>query len=384
MNSRKKDSERGCLEKAILEGKKSRGATQCICALLDGPEIERKFIERPDFVKQVKAHSMHFVIGIEHFRVDHSSMKKTDGSIASTGIMYQKDLRIMKDKYHNNAVDLEQLPSEATREILDIAAKQAIRTQYLTYDKFLESFKYSMEKHLKKVDIYKKNIQEIATHRCIKICFLIEIYTEFSNLILNDKRGAHKNITGLMPLFGDIIRLLEGVDKQQVQYIVLQLNSTEYTDKSGIIAFSTGNIKKQLEKQNIPVYEYAGDDCLLKNFQTPCKNIKIEPSFSIDDGKLNAVFNYSGRHLSDEQKLEFIYYAAKRALYANRKNMNYATTMPVQMFLEVCGEYIYGWRSLSKNAPWRVWPIMRPFSQYGIEKKMKEFERKWGLMGDQP
>jgi hypothetical protein len=381
MTTNKKDQELQCLQRVIEAGKKSRGYTKRIIGMLNGEDVHRTDDERPDFVKFALNTNggATTVIGIEHFRVDHYSLQKTDGKVASKGAPHEKDMRNVYERWHQQIADTNEVPTDAISDIADLIAKRLCMKKGATYGDFLESFSYSLSKHLNNVDAYRQNIRKL-THEKIEIALLIEVHTEFSELYLNDEKEARKNTSSVMPMFADIVNILESIDTQKVNYIILCLGTMASGDKVDVRAFRTGDIRKQLERQHIKIYEYAGEDYLLAGFQPMHKDISVTPSITPNSDGFDINIRLSLKDLSDELLLDLVHYAAKRAHHAITNRIPYITTLRVQMFMETFAEDLLDWENVPDDEEgWRVRPVLQQFNFNVTEQRMNDFALRWGL-----
>lgn len=138
-------------------------------------------------------------------------------------------------------------------------ANQLIRLEGATYHSFIDSFKYSLEKHLSSVSVYRQNLMKYATSgERIKLAFLIEIHTEMGRLFLNDKKGTRRNNNGNLPIFQDIVDVLEEIDTKKVDYIILCMGDTLYTSREKLLHYILEILKNSLKEEeflfmNLPV-----------------------------------------------------------------------------------------------------------------------------------
>lgn len=237
-----------------------------------------------------------------------------------------------------------------------------------------------MEQHIKSFDVYRRNLAKLAGKEYnIELTLLIEIHMEFKNLYLNDKNGTSKLSFGQFPIFGDIVRILEGkVDKRKVDYIVLCLGDTLYNDNIKVIAFRTGNIRKNIERQGERVYEYAGEDILLSNFEPMRRNVHITPQCVFENDQVNMKFEYLAEELDEKQRLEFIFYAFKRAYDLKQKGYHYATTVGVQMLMECMEDLVMGWKLPKQDEEtWKVEPIFSQLALVELGRRIEDFEKRW-------
>lgn len=161
-----KKAEIECLERAIRFGKKQHGKSREIVVYLDGTDISRDDEERPDFVKNCTVNGKSgsgAVVGIEHFCIDHLSIKKNDGKIASKGAVQRKDEKKIFDKWQNKILSTDAVPDEAINDIINLVATQLEKRKEATYGDFLQAFKYSLNNHLEKVDEYRSNLSKISS-----------------------------------------------------------------------------------------------------------------------------------------------------------------------------------------------------------------------------
>lgn len=390
MSIDKKGTELECLTSTIRLGKKQRGITKQIIDCLDGDDVEREFEERPDFIRIHHARDKSqtdTLIGIEHFRVDHLSKKKQNGNVASTGAMYPKEVQRVFDKWQgkmNSYSSEDQIPEEiiagAVSDITDACANQITRYENSSYWSFIDSFHYSLNKHLERSIEYKKNIQLCNKRdaKSVKLALLIEVHTEFSHLFLNDNKGTRRNTTGVMPMFSDIVRLLEDIDKRQVDYIILSLYSYKTMDGPvKIIALRTGNIYKQLCKTNTKTYDYAGEEYLLKNAQNMHTDVKAKPTWNLENGKIHFTLDLNFNDIAGNDRLGLISYGVLLAQQAAKRGGNYATTLGVQMFLDVYSDYFLGWQKSADGKLLLNKPIFGPVKQEELLEKQTVFQNQW-------
>ena len=135
MENKKKNIEEKCLEQALKAGLKDRGETKRILQELVGEEIERLNTERPDFIKRHFSKSKcekDTIVGIEHFRADHLSVLKQNGDIGSSGIVFEKDVYKLYDKWHVPVQNGEAFSEKMLEEIGQTMADQLIRLERAT------------------------------------------------------------------------------------------------------------------------------------------------------------------------------------------------------------------------------------------------------------
>lgn len=372
-----------CFQRAVDVALKRRGETKRIMKYLAGEDIHREEEERPDIVKVCRTGGRgqkDNIVGIEHFRVDHLSLKKKNDKIASTGVATERDVHRIFNTWHQEVTETNEVPEEAVMEIFRGVSDQIERMEKATYHTYIAAFEYSLEQHLRSIDIYRKNLSKIAGRKYnTQLALFIEIHMEFNNLYLNEKSGNAKSSKGQFPMFGEIVRMLEKrIDKKKVDYIVFCMGNTLYNEHINVIAVRTGNIAKNLERQGVRIYEYAGEDILLSDFQSVHRNIKVTPQCTFKEERVDVNFQYVADILNENQQLQLMFYSFKRAWQLKRCGYHYATTVGVQMLMEIFGDFVIGWKKAdSDKTSWKVEPILSPLAFNDWEKRMDEFEKRW-------
>lgn len=126
----KHNKEMRCFQRAVQTALKKRGETKRILKYLNGNDVIREEEERPDIVKLCKSDlrgQRNTIVGIEHFRVDQLSIKKNDGKIASTGIVTEKNIWNIFNKWHDEVTESDKVPDAAVNDITRVVAEQIQR-----------------------------------------------------------------------------------------------------------------------------------------------------------------------------------------------------------------------------------------------------------------
>ena len=305
--AKKKERESQCLNKAVKLGLMQHGKSLRIIQRLASPDFDDCDHERPDFIKLYKDPSSaksSTVVGIEQFRVDRMSLLTKDNKVASVGIVAHKDVEKLFNKYHETALHGD-IPESAFDDIGQYVSKYAQNQERSSYHTLLESFKYSLNLHLNSVDQYRKNLLSISNGKYpIELVFLIEIHADFYGLYRADDRGIGKQEDNLMPIFEEMVQFMEeNIDSKKVNYVVLCIENGLGCGDCKVIAFSTKNIRKELVRQRIRVYEYAGEDLQYPKFEALDKEVPIESRYdTTEDGanihlripKDDAIERYNG------------------------------------------------------------------------------------------
>ena len=383
MNLDKKNNELLCLERVIKEKESLHVESQQIINKISGNEFERKNTERPDFVRYCPPASKHekgTLIGIEHFRVDRLSLQKKDGRVASTGIATEKAVHKIYEQWHVEVTTSEMIPEGAISDIANLVAAQMQKEERSSYNTFFKSFEYSLNKHLESVDVYRMNLRELSEGKYnTELALLIEIHSEFRNLFLNNQRGTYREMNNFLPVFEDMVRLMEEkVDCNKIDYIILCMGGTIHTDKLKVIAIRTEDIRKQLERQNIVIYEYAGEDLIFTDFNVTQRKVRNEPDYRIDGDKISFVIEHTDEELNEQFRLDAMFYSLKKALEYRKQGKNFVATYGIQMMLEVLGDYVVGWQQDNQ----RIQPIIKPILGDDLIYRMSVFDKKWYLQRD--
>lgn len=375
-----KSDELTCLNLAISECTKQRGISKKIGLLLAGQNIERVDNERPDFLRYCKSNrkkEKDIVIGIEHFRVDHYSIELSQQRVGSSGIVYEKKLKTVFDTWKPHIDESKQIPDGALSDISNLIGQGlALRIQ-ATYNAFIESFKYSLNKHIRSIDYYHSIIDNYAKNKDKKFAFLIEIHSDFCKLFFHDKNGVHYG-ENTVPLFDELIRILEKVDSRKVNYLILCFGNTVYNKNPKVIAVPTVNLRNQLAKQHIPVYYYAGDDICLSGFQTPRLDLKSTSEYKRNGDNIDFGVTIESKDIKDETKLEMVISAYKYIKAIECQKKNFATTNLVEMFYQVYDEYCAPFANMKVEDIVKFIPIITISNKDNIELKFEKFKKDWG------
>lgn len=376
----KKSDELKCLNYAIEKCNTQHGMTKKIAQLLSGQDIDRDIDERPDFVRlsKMKDTGNNIVIGIEHFRVDHYSEKMKKQRVSSLGVQDEKRMHELHNTWKPQISEDEDIPEGVIVSMSSILAQLLTHQMQSSYNAFIEAFKYSLSKHLDSVDGYHSVLNKYAGNSDKPLAFLIEIHSDFRRLFFHDKRGIHYG-ESTIPLFEDIVKMLENIDSRKVHYLILCFGSTVYNDNTKVIAVPTRNLRKQLAKLNIPVYEYAGHDIFLKGFQTPFVDFNVSPSYERKEDKINFYMTVESRDISDEKKLEMIVNMYRYIKQIEQNNLNFATTNLVEMIYYLYDEYLPKSKNLSTDSIINLIRFIAFKNSKEINRKFVEFKRKCGI-----
>lgn len=373
----KKNSERKCLEQALKYGlTEENEETKRILRLCELSDIVNA--ECPDFIGVNKDKSL--MLGIEHFRIDEFVTEKSDGRMASTGVMYKKEIETLYSKWKKPILSLEEIPIKAVEDIMQVVQNQLERKYFGNYNGFISSFAYVLNKHMKHLDDYwnKLRIERqnlVGNDECaIKMVFFLEIYTDFQEMYLNQYNSFKKNDSGLMPFFESVITLLEEVPKNKVQYFIFYLK--DYSgEKSKVIAFDNSDLKRSIRKQKIKVYKYVGSDYGLKTFGKLYEKIGIDAVYEKANDRIDMNFEINHKFLEPPKFQQLVFGSMKLAWETKNEGRAFACDVLIQSLLYIYGDHVIGWKSvIGENGVCK--PIIRPMEKKMIEKRSHEFDEK--------
>ncbi|MFI3603957.1 hypothetical protein [Vagococcus fluvialis] len=347
----KKEEELYCLNKAIELGMKKQGITKRIITKLNGEFVKRDLEERPDFVRYLCSTTKQneTIVGIEHFRVDHLSLQKKNGSVASTGIMFDKESQYVYEKWREKINEHPDATVSAAKDIQNLVWEQFKRVKQTNYKTFIKSFEYSLAKHIDNVEGYRKELTKLSLGRKTELAFLIEVHSEFTGKFYNDENGVKKSNIGIMPMFSEVVDILERIDDKKVDYIILLLNESKINENSDVIAFKTGNISNQLKKQKKNQYQYIGMDYFEEAFIKVNNNLENNNEISINNNEITMNFEYNNQEIDEQKKIDILLNCCKLIENCKKENHNFIADLPVQMFYEILGDSIKVNRKLNRD-----------------------------------
>lgn len=311
-----KNIEKNCINKALKYSKSQHGKSKRIINMLNGIV---KDSERPDFIAETTdINGEQIILGIEHFQVDGVCIKKKNGKYAGTEQKRLKDTQAVFDKYKDQVGDNNYLSEEtfncATNEILKIVNKAVEYSFNATYRDFVKMFEEKLTSHAKSIDVYYDTINKHCDGlKNSKLMFLIDVVGNFNGLFLNSNNKVNQITIDEIPLFSDIVNLLDTIVGNKIDYIVLCLGNG---DKTKVIALDAKNILGELKKQNIKVYEYFCYDYLLP-FMTQSRCSYEIAEMNKEEVKVN--FECTGKQLNTETLIILCYYCYYFCYQARRK-----------------------------------------------------------------
>lgn len=378
----RKEPEIECLERVLKCSKSQHGKSRKIIDLLNGVDVERIFEERPDFVKKVTDKSGEIlIVGIEHFQVDGLSLKNKRGKFAGVNEKTNKDLHSIYDKYRDGIINdnnIEML-DKSMEELTALVSNKLKYSESKTYRQFICNFKEKLENHLKSLDAYTATLESYNTENLNKkMVLLIEIRNEFCKMFINDKNGTRLIKNKEVPLFSDVVDLLDTIDSKKVDYIILCLGGSN-ENASKIIAIGTENIRQNLKKQNVKVYDYYSYDAFLPEDALSWENLSVVPEITKEAHTYKVNFSYNGNRLSYEIITDLSLYCYYLAYYARYNKKNFVTNSIVQMLLDVYSKYLKGWKFPKNKGDWKIKPVFEIDDMDCFNEEIDAFEATWEL-----
>lgn len=376
-----KSEELRCLNIAIEKCLKQHGDSKQIAKLLSGEDVTRTTDERPDFVRYCPPQNKNekgVVIGIEHFSVDHYSKELKGNRVGSFGKEYEKNIKKTVDTWQEAVDNSVEIPNGALTEVGNLLAKRMELHIQSSYNSFIETFRYSLNKHIQSVDKYYSLINDCFKECDHRLAFLIEIHSDFRSVFFYDKKGVHFK-QNTVPMFDDIVVLLESVDYKKVQYIIMCFEGIAFDNKVEVIAVKTRNIRHQLEKRGIDIYKYIGDDMFFEGFQPPIADVKA--NVQVEKGNKEYTFNMSlcSRSIVPQQKMELVMYSYRMAHILNLKKQAFATTICVELFLDLYDEYFDMLFNINNEPNIDIPLLITQVNKEMFDAKYKEFKERWSF-----
>lgn len=387
-----KNQELHCLQSAIEAKKLQKGESRKILELLTGESVYRTLEERPDFVRRIspqKGETEGILLGIEHFRVDHLAIKKQSKKskksqsfqIAAVTPVLDKKKCAIYEKWNNcldsNGMLPERFVEEASQEFFDLAAERMQKVVRANYRSLLASLQQNLETHVNNIPAYRENLKKIAQPgEKIQIALLIDLYAEFFSLMKFDNRGIRACKIGEVPLFQEIVALIEQiVDKSAVDYVILCLNSSIIEKPPKVYAFHASNIERQIQKRHLKLYEYLAMDLLFEAFNGrpyEIANYSFSPIVRDNQSKeIRITYSCEVSSIEEETFLTIAYYTAWRILEYEAHKKNFCASLSDLAFAHAIAPEISTWMKVP-GSTWEVRPIFKTLNSNDRATRIKE------------
>ena len=243
-DTKKEEAEEQCFKLALDAARRRGGGTYKIMSYLNGQNIDtRAKKDRPDLIRLcTNAKHEEVVVGIEHFCVNQM-VKRVGDRYKSVGKELRGHIDATYEKGHTELETTGEVSDDLCHKLLEESVLLAQQANTPQYRGFLEAFRISLEKHLRKAGEYRANIQKFAGQKKIQLAFIIEVETAFTQLFLNNGRKTFIDETGLLPMTSDIVNILSSIPSDQVDYIILYFTSAAFkpdTNNRSLYVFRYG------------------------------------------------------------------------------------------------------------------------------------------------
>lgn len=366
-----KQVEQSCIKKLFDIERQSRGRVRKFINKLS--KMECIDFERPDFIFRDNEGNY---IGLEHFMVDHLSQLNSNGKVASNGVLSRKKMSEYIPKWIGDNAPEDKEMIIALEEYGKLVSN-CLPTFFATvYGNYIAAFHYSLTNHVKNIDVYRNNIKNKfkVKNDKIKIGLLIEVYAEFNDLYLIDKRGTHKNSNGFIPMFEEIVKILETVPTKDIDFIIL------FMGQKKVYIVRPNHIRCDMQRQNIKIYDYASEDYAMPSFTPILKDLKIDSTIEAKNDSFNFNFKCSFHHPDEGTILKLVLYAFCRAVLAKQNGKNFACSISILRLVEVYLKYVVGWKEhVDEEGINYFEPIFRFDSEGKLRQEEEDFDVKWGV-----
>ena len=383
MNNQKKAKEEQSLREVLEFARKKQGRTHRILHELAGEIVEREDNERPDFILRVKPKSKHDqgkLIGIEHFVIDQFAFKNKRGVMESSSKKDANKVQKVRNKYGDLSNASDQIVDDAFSELVRVICGSMATKLQSGYNGLIDSFSQAVTQHINQVPSYYKQIDKLAKKEKKELCFLIDCICDFSELYLVKGDKVDQCIQGYLPLYDDIIQILETLSRRGVQYVILAMRAPFTERLTEVLALPTKNIRVECKRQNIEVYRYVAKDRLLTENYAELKDVKVNCQIARKGAQFNTKFTVEACAINAEFMEKLVNNAVYCAWWAKEHGESYVADRVVLVAMETLARYIVRWEQGKGENSWVFNPIygMMP-SQKILYQQVEEAKRKYGF-----
>ena len=213
------------------------------------------------------------------------------------------------------------------------------------------------------------NINSLSKGRfSVKLAFLIEIYSDFRRSYLTAHGSTKLADTTFIPIFEDVVHMLENIDDKKVQYIVLCFNTPIPGERTKVVALNTVNLRKQIERQHLLIYNYAGELCNQRFAE-------ISPAFTREGDIINFEMTAAIRQTDMDSQMQLIIPAFLDALTFEVDKKPYLTTPTVQLMMELFGDYYIRYGNFRSNNAKDLWRYIMMIDGDKIQKRWEKLQK---------
>lgn len=383
MNEQKKAKEEKSLREVFEFARKKQGRTHRILHDLSGEIIEREDSERPDFILRVKPKSKHDLgklIGVEHFVVDQFAFRNKKGIMESSSKKDAHNAQRVRNKYGDLSDAPKQKVNDAFSELMQVMCGSIEMKLQSGYNGLIDSFSQAVTQHVKQVSSYYKQIEEFAEKEKKELCFFIECICDFSELYLVTENNVKQCKQGYLPIYDDIIKILEPLYRQGIQYVIIAMRAP-FTEKlTEVLAFPTKAIRAECGRQNIEVYQYAAKDRLLTENYAVLKDVKVGCQINREGAQFNTKYTVKANALSEEFLKKIVNNAVYCAYWAKAHGKSYVADRVVLVTMETLARYVVRWEQGTGENSWVFNPVYGKLPPREIlNQQVEEAKRKYGF-----
>ena len=381
--SDQKEKEEKSLREVFEFARKKRGRSHRILHDLEGEVVEREDNERPDFILRVKPKSKHDfgkLIGVEHFVVDQFAFKNKKGVLESSSKKDAHKVQRVWSKYGDLSNVSDQIVDDAFSELVRVICGSMATKLQSGYNGLIDSFSQAVTQHINQVPSYYKQIDKLAKKEKKELCFLIDCICDFSELYLVKGDKVDQCIQGYLPLYDDIIQILETLSRRGVQYVILAMR-TPFTERLiEVLALPTKNIRVECKRQNIEVYRYVAKDRLLTENYAALKDVKVDCKITRAEELFNTKYTVEGRAINPSLMNKLVNNAVYCACWAKAHGESFVADRVVLVTMETLARYIVRWEQGTGENAWIFNPIYGRLPPLEIlSKQVEEAKRKYGF-----
>lgn len=374
----KKIEEIETLNRCIKLGLKQGGLSKRIVNTIKGEDFQRRFDERPDFIKVYQPQHKHakpILIGIEHFMVDQQSQKKGESYRSSRRENKSKIDKIYK-RYKDKVQDDEHELNQAFEELSNEIPRTAKTLLDSSYDSYFDHFKYVLCNHCQSFDEYSRNLKLCAGSKYdYQLALLIEVNSHFTNYFLYDDKGISFSKEPIVPLFTEVVDLIKETCSQKISFIIFDFEYFGFPDMHDVIAVRPKTIEEDIRKQGYRLYEYVNTDSDVKASIEDIRYVTDNDNYILQT-KTNVSFE------SQDRVLKNIFADVFKITELKRNNLNYVTKETQQFFIEELMPYVDSWKVDSEDED-AIIPIFNKklldIMGDSIIKRSEEFDHRWNL-----
>lgn len=383
MNEQKKAKEEKSLREVFEFARKKQGRTHRILHDLSGEIVEREDSERPDFILRVKPKSKHDLgklIGVEHFVVDQFAFRNKKGIMESSSKKDAHNAQRVRNKYGDLSDAPEQKVDDAFAELMQVICGSMEMKLQSGYNGLMDSFSQAVTQHLRQVPSYYKQIDKLAKKEKKELCFLIECICDFSELYLVTGNDVKQCKQGYLPIYDDIIKILEPLYRQGVQYVIIAMRAPFTENLTEVLAFSTRNIRVECCRQNIEIYRYAAKDRLLTENYAELKDVKVGCQIKREGTQFNTKYTVEAHAINAEFMRKLVNNAVYCAYWAKVHGESYVADRVVLVMMETMARYVVRWEQGTGENSWVFNPIYGRLPPLEIlNQQVEEAKRKYGF-----